>query len=277
MVGQQLLTPSVSTPDLGRGLHAWSDRPGVCYHRHYSSDDLIRLPDGHKPTPVAGVSRRLLHPCGRLGSRGQRARGGFGIPRHRSGARFGPRSPLPGQSLGPAPAGRAEGPRIRCWRPRPARSRHRARVASTGHRSTLARVWPPAPARGPDPWHRRRPARHRARPRARAPPLARVALMLASLIRGGVLDPHPGPLSQDHRRLLIGFGELLATVLLGQIQVPPHLAPDQHGDTEKRARLRMPGRNAVTLTLPSQRRCLIGCPVRRLRGKLRVTPFVGFS
>jgi HAD superfamily hydrolase (TIGR01458 family) len=36
-------------------------------------------------------------------------------------------------------------------------------------------------------------------------------------------------------------------------------------------------RISPSLSLPSQRRCLIRCPVRRVRGKLRVTSLAGFS
>jgi hypothetical protein len=46
-------------------------------------------------------------------------------------------------------------------------------------------------------------------------------------------------------RLLVGRLELRAVGLLGQVQVPPRLAADQHRDAEERRHRRMPGGEPV--------------------------------
>ena len=99
------------------------------------------------------------------------------------------------------------------------------------------------------------------RSRSVSPPIARAIAVVASsrrtdassssrrvseaLVEPRVLDRDPRPLGEDHDRLLVGGGELLAARLLGQVEVAPGLAADQHRHAEEGRHRRVAGREAV--------------------------------
>ncbi len=93
-------------------------------------------------------------------------------------------------------------------------------------------------------------AADRARDRGRRlePAHGRLELVpaaLGGLVEAGVLDRDPGPLGEDHDRVLVGRRERGAALLLGQVEVAPGLAADQHRRAEERRHRRVAGREAV--------------------------------
>src|SRR5207237_9371561 len=53
-------------------------------------------------------------------------------------------------------------------------------------------------------------------------------------VQAGVLDGDAGGHGQSRRRVLVLFGELGGSDLVGQVQVAEDVAADPHGDTEER-------------------------------------------
>ena len=115
-------------------------------------------------------------------------------------------------------------------------------VASASSRSTSARA--PTSARPRFTISSRTRSRSVSPPSARAiadgrlepadGPLELVAALVRRLRRGGRSRSRSRPSRRGRRRLLVGVGELLAVLLLGQVEVAPDLAADHHRHAEER-------------------------------------------
>lgn len=66
-------------------------------------------------------------------------------------------------------------------------------------------------------------------------------------VQPGVLDGDPGGHGQGDRCGFILRGELGCAVLVGEVQIPVHLAADPHGHAQKRRHRRMTARKSVAV------------------------------
>ena len=80
-------------------------------------------------------------------------------------------------------------------------------------------------------------------------PLEVVAALLDRPVEPGVVDRDRRPVGEDHGGLLVGVGERLAVLLLGQVEVAPDLVADHHRHAEERLHLRVRGGEAVGLRM----------------------------
>ena len=100
-------------------------------------------------------------------------------------------------------------------------------------------------------------------------PLELGVLSVQAGVAPRVVDRHARELGQQHDRLLVLLGELLAAGLLGQVQVPERDAADQHRDPQERLHRRMTGRKAVGVRVGAH----VGQPERhRMRDQLAEHP-----
>ena len=76
-------------------------------------------------------------------------------------------------------------------------------------------------------------------------PLQLVLVVLARVVRPGVVDGYGGPFGQDDHRLLVGFVELDSALFLRQIEIAENLATNHHRDSEERLHRRMLGGEPV--------------------------------
>ena len=76
-------------------------------------------------------------------------------------------------------------------------------------------------------------------------PLELGVLSVQTGVAACVVDRHTGELRQQHDRLLVLFGELLAAGLLGQVQIPERDPADQHRDPQEGLHRRMAVRKSI--------------------------------